>query len=72
MDWLRKKQKSPDHLLGIVLEFERAKLNGDSVRESEVLTRLKNTYAAEMLTARPEYEAHRVTIDKLYALTDAL
>ena len=58
---------APDHLLALLLEHEIAVRSGDRVAEARVLAAFAAAYDTEIATGRPEYEAHRNTIEKLRA-----
>jgi len=55
---------APDHLLALVLEHETAVQSGDRTAVSRVLAAFAATYDTEIVTGRPEYEAHRSTIER--------
>ncbi len=61
------KQFSANHLLAMALEFKMAKRIGDEKSASAILPLFSAAYETELGKGRPEYEAHRVTIDKLRA-----
>ena len=65
-------QDSTDHLLGLALAHEVAKRDGDEQSASDILARFAAAYDAEIGTGKPEYQAHRYTIDRLRALTAGL
>ena len=58
---------SADHLLAMALAIKLAKLNGDNKKADEILARFAKVYNMELAGNRPEYQAHKVTIDKLIA-----
>ena len=62
------KRDSTDHLLGLSLALRIAKSAGSDSSVSEILARFAVAYDAEMNSGKSEYEAHRVTIEKLHAL----
>lgn len=66
------KRDSADHLLGLALAFRVAKRVGDDKSASEILARLAAAYDAEIRRGKPEYEAHRVTLEKLQSSTASL
>jgi hypothetical protein len=61
------RQGAPDHLLALVLEHRSAERSGDSAAVSGVLAAFAAAYDAEIAKRRPEYEAHRNTIEGLRA-----
>ncbi len=63
------KRDSADHLLGLALAYEVAKRVDDGKSASDILARFKAAYDAEIGRGKPEYQAHRYTIDKLRAST---
>ena len=56
---------APDHLLALVLEHESAVRSGDRAAESRVLAAFAAAYDSEIATEKPEYLAHRNTIERL-------
>lgn len=56
---------APDHLLGLYLAVNIAKQTSDKAAETQALARFNAAYDAEIATNRPEYQAHRATIEKL-------
>ncbi len=66
------KRDSPEHLLGYALALSVAKRGGDDKSALDILTRFAAAYNAETGSGKPEYEAHSVTIEKLYASTTSL
>ena len=63
------KREAPDHLLGLVLSFKVAEKVGDYKGASDTRARFAAAYDAEIKSGRPEYEAHRLTIEKFHAST---
>lgn len=63
------KQASANHLLGFDLAYRVAKSAGDDQSVFEILKEFAAAYDTEIASNRPEYTAHRNTIDKLHALT---
>ena len=61
----------PDHLLALTLEFRVAEKTGDDKAASAARTRFAAAYPAEISSGRPEYEAHRATIEAFRASTAA-
>ena len=61
------RQGAPNHLLALVLEHETAERSGDRASVSRILAAFAAAYGAEIATGRPEYEAHRNTIEKFRA-----
>jgi len=66
------KRDSAEHLLGLALAFRVAKRVGDDKSVSEILARFAAAYDAEIKRSKPEYKAHRVTIEKLHVATAGL
>lgn len=62
-------QLSPGHLLGLILEYDAAEQSGDRAAAAKVAAAFSATYVSEIKTGKPEYEAHRNTIDKFFADT---
>lgn len=58
------RQGAPNHLLALVLEHRTAERSGDRAAVSRVLAVFADAYDAEIATRRPEYEAHRSTIER--------
>lgn len=56
----------PDHLLAITLRHAVAEMRGDSAAVSSAYRRFLNSYQREIAAQRPEYQAHRSTIDSFY------
>jgi hypothetical protein len=59
---------SPNHLLALDLTYKLARHGGNEAEQTEVLVRYGASFDGEIASKRPEYEAHRVTIDKLLTL----
>lgn len=59
-------QASPNHLLGLALSIRLAEKIGDTKAASDSYTQFTASYDTENTTGRPEYEAHRTTIEKLH------
>jgi hypothetical protein len=57
------KQYAPDHLLGLILEHGVAEKSGDPFGAARVAAAFAAAYDAEIRADRPEYEAHRKTIE---------
>ena len=64
------RQAAPDHLLALALEHDAAIQSGDRATVSSVLSAFAAAYDAEMATGRPEYEAHRDTIERIRAAAE--
>ena len=62
-------RESADHLLGLILQFNIAEQNGDEKAASKIRMRFARAYDAQISSGRPEYEAHRVTIETFHAST---
>ena len=60
-------QFSPGHLLGLMLEYDAAEQSGDRDAAVKASTAFAAAYVSEIKTGRPEYEAHRKSIDKFFA-----
>jgi mono/diheme cytochrome c family protein len=58
------RQGAPNHLLALTLEHDAAQHSGDRAAASRILAAFASAYDAEIRTQRPEYEAHRNTIEK--------
>jgi hypothetical protein len=65
------KQAAPNHLLALMLEHAIAEKSGDSAAVSRTEAAFTVAYVAEMATGRPEYLAHRNTIDRFRAAATA-
>jgi hypothetical protein len=63
------KQAAPNHLLALMLEHAIAEKSGDRAADSKIVAAFAAAYVAEMATGRPEYMAHRNTIDQFLAAT---
>lgn len=63
------KQAAPNHLLALILEHDIATKSGDLVAVSKTVAAFAAAYVAEMATGRPEYLAHKNTIDRFRAAT---
>jgi hypothetical protein len=63
------KQVSPGHLLGLILEHDAAEKSGDGDAAAKASAAFAAAYASEIKAGRPEYEAHRNTIEKFFAET---
>lgn len=61
------KQFSPAHLLGLLLEYDIAEQSGDRAAATKASTAFASAYALEISSGKPEYEAHRNSIDKFFA-----
>jgi mono/diheme cytochrome c family protein len=61
------RQGAPNHLLALLLEHDSAEQAGDSAAVSRLLAAFAAAYDAEIAMARPEYEAHRGTIERFRA-----
>jgi hypothetical protein len=61
------KQVSPDHLLGLMLEYDAAEQSGDLDTAAKAAAAFAAAYVSEIKAGRPEYEAHRKTVDKFFA-----
>ena len=59
------KQQVPQHLLAYVLGHEVAVRTGDQPAAAQIATEFAAAYEVEIAAARPEYEAHRVSIEHL-------
>jgi mono/diheme cytochrome c family protein len=59
------KQAAPHHLLALLLEHTIAEQSGDRDAAAAVRATFAAAYAAEMKTGKPEYEAHRTSIESL-------
>jgi hypothetical protein len=63
------KQVSPGHLLALILEHDAAEQLGDGDAAAKASAAFAAAYASEIKTGRPEYEAHRNSIEKFFAQT---
>jgi mono/diheme cytochrome c family protein len=61
------RQGAPNHLLALSLEHDAAEKAGDAAGVARVRAAFAAAYPAEIVQPRPEYEAHRNTIERLYA-----
>lgn len=61
--------EAPDHLLGLALSIKAAEKVGDGKAASIARARFAGAYDVEIGKGRPEYEAHRVTLESLRAAT---
>ncbi|MEQ1649235.1 MAG: zinc ribbon domain-containing protein [Hyphomicrobiaceae bacterium] len=61
-------KETPNHLLGLDLAYKVARVSGDTALLPKILAQFSAAVATEQSTLRPEYEAHRVTIEKLRVL----
>ncbi len=66
------KRDSAEHLLGLALAMRVAKRVGDDKAASDILARFAAAYDAEIGRGKPEYEAHRNTIERLHASATGL
>ncbi len=63
------RQATPDHLLALILEHDVAAQADDPPAARRAVAAFAAAYEAEIVTGRPEYEAHRNTIEDFRALT---
>lgn len=63
------KQFSPSHLLGLILEHDAAEQSGDGEAAARASAAYAAAYASQIKAERPEYEAHRNSIEKFLAET---
>jgi len=61
------KQFSPNHLLGLMLEYSLAEQSGDQDAAAKATSAFKAAYALEISAERPEYKAHMNSIEKFLA-----
>lgn len=61
------KQYAPDHLLGLILEHGAAEKSGDPFGAARAAAAFAAAYDAEIRAGRPEYDAHRKTIETFRA-----
>jgi len=61
------RQAAPNHLLALILEHGIAERSGDHATVSKIVTKFATAYNSEMAMGRPEYQAHRNTIEKFLA-----
>jgi hypothetical protein len=57
-------REAPDHLLGLILAVRLAESADDAGEAAQGAARFAAAYDAEIVKARPEYQAHRATIDQ--------
>ena len=57
------KQYAPNHLLAMLLEHEAATAAGDTSKAAAVEAAFNDAYPAEIVTNRPEYQAHLNSIE---------
>ncbi len=57
------KQYTPNHLLGLILEHDTAEKEGNPFAAARAAQAFAEAYDAEIRANRPEYEAHRNTIE---------
>jgi predicted nucleic acid-binding Zn ribbon protein len=57
------KQYAPDHLLGLILEHNIAEQEGNAFGAARSAAAFAAAYDAEIRAGRPEYDAHRKTIE---------
>jgi len=60
------KQFDPNHLLGLILEHDVAEKEGNAFGAAKAAEAFAKAYDAEILSGRPEYDAHRNTIEKFH------
>ncbi len=63
---------APNHLLALVLEHHTAERSGNRAAVSRILAAFAVAYASEIAKGRPEYEAHRNTIERFRAAAASL
>ena len=63
---------APNHLLALVLEHGAAERSGNRAVVSRILAAFAAAYASEIAKGRPEYEAHRNTIERFRAAAASL
>ena len=56
---------APDHLLAIFLEYKVASLTNDKLKQEQVATHFKGALKKEAMNDRPEYSAHRNSIQSM-------
>lgn len=61
------KQFAPNHLLGLLLEYDVAKQQGDQGAAEMAVSAFKTAYPSEFMAGRPEYQAHAKTIERFLA-----
>ena len=57
------KQYTPNHLLGLILEHDAAEQEGNAFGAARAAAAFAEAYDDEIRAGRPEYEAHRKTIE---------
>ncbi|UCH73478.1 MAG: hypothetical protein JSU82_14195 [Rhodospirillales bacterium] len=57
------RQYTPDHLLALILEHDAAEQEGNSVGADRAAAAFAEAYDSEIMAGRPEYDAHRNTIE---------
>jgi hypothetical protein len=57
------KQYAPKHLLAMLLEHDAALAEGDTSKAAEIETAFRIAYPTEIVTSRPEYQAHLNSIE---------
>ena len=62
---------APRHLLALALEHDGAEQTGDAAALARVRAAFAAAYDAEIATPRPEYQAHRNTIERIRAAVAA-
>ena len=65
------KKLSPGHLLGLILEHEAAEQSGDRDAAAKASAAFAAAYDLEITAERPEYQAHRNSIEKFRTETAA-
>ena len=60
---------TPDHLLALMLEHEVAEKSGDKDAAAQAAAAFAEAFATEIMAGRPEYEAHRKSIEAFRAGT---
>jgi len=61
------KQFAPNHLLALILEHDLAEKEGDTAAATRAAEAFAKAYDTEIMAGRPEYDAHRNTIEKFHA-----
>ncbi len=59
---------APNHLLALTLEFDIAERTGDAAAAGRTAAAFAAAYASEIATGRPEYDAHRTSIENFRSL----
>lgn len=67
----RLRQAVPNHLLGLMLEHEIAARAGNNAGAARSNRAFLAAYAAEIATARPEYQDHASSIERFHAAAQA-